>query len=718
VLLATIDDPAREGMAPMNDDRTGPAPSDRERDAAPSRSAPMAGKVTRVQDEVLTAAPAHRSPGTDGHAGGSTQRAGDWRMDAGLMAAMGLAFDDSDSPQDQCAIPSSAPQARPDALVGSQAVARAGRAASAPQSSSSHVGTARSSGSDPMWGQVVGEASTSVGKLARVSAPKGVRLRTGAAANQADLGILPFDELVQVERRTAHGWCWVIPTGALAGKVGFCEERFLSIDPPEPTAHLYRVEPGDQLLEIAQRYYGKHFRDDHDARLYVQALVEANKGRKGIYVTDVELGRKDTLPRGESEEHTLRVFRGAKVREGHSLWVPSEAFIAQLRASGAVTSGSTELSKAWSGAKEAVGAAVDVATYGAAFTVGLLEGAWNAIADLFQGAADMIELVAKTVYQLVTGNLGAIKATLIGWVDQLKAAWAGRDKIADDFMRQWESDDAWTRGNFQGEVLGWVMMTALLILATAGSSSLAVATGKWASVLRALRTVDALGDITTYVGQAARLPGKATAVLRRKLDKGASEAAELADEVLEAEGDAARTASHAEEKGNSSHERQPSVASGVEEPPEPVLRGGHLSARQVELDKRLEHAAEGMIEIGKREVTATDLAALTKSRGVEHAVVILQDGKRQLVRLGSYKGGTLPANVKRLLMHSHPDDFGSGMAKFISEADVEAIVTLGQKYSYMVTIDGTVYKFTASTIPMSVGEVVRKFHPILGWVGK
>jgi hypothetical protein len=73
-----------------------------------------------------------------------------------------------------------------------------------------------------------------------------------------------------------------------------------------------------------------------------------------------------------------------------------------------------------------------------------------------------------------------------------------------------------------------------------------------------------------------------------------------------------------------------------------VLRGGNPSARQVELDKRLEQAAEGMIEIGKREVTATDLAALTKSRGVEHAVVILQDGKRQLIRLGWYKGAPYP----------------------------------------------------------------------------
>jgi hypothetical protein len=77
--------------------------------------------------------------------------------------------------------------------------------------------------------------------------------------------------------------------------------------------------------------------------------------------------------------------------------------------------------------------AVEIATYSAAFTVGLLEGSWGAIVDLFEGAADMIELVAKTAYQLVIGNPGAIKEMLMGWVDKLKVAWGNRDKIADDF---------------------------------------------------------------------------------------------------------------------------------------------------------------------------------------------------------------------------------------------------------------------------------------------
>lgn len=588
---------------------------------------------------------------------------------------------------------------------------------------------AGATGAAAMWQQLIGEHSTAVGKLARVSAPKGVRLRTGPARGQPDLGVLPFDELVRVERRTEHGWCWLVPTGALSGQVGFCEEQYLAIDPPEPTAHLYRVAPGDRLANLARQHYGHSFGGGHNARLYVQAIVEANRGRRGVYFSDVHLSKRQTALRREDEEQTLQTYLAAKVRAGNALWMPSEAFIEQLRAAGAITSGSTELAKAWRGAKDVVAGAVDFATYGAAFTVGLLEGAWNALAELFEGAADMIELVAKTAFQLITGNLGAIKATLLGWVEKLKTAWQSRDKIADSFMRKWESDDAWTRGTFQGEVLGWVMMTALLIFATSGQAAALLATGKWATVLRVLRTVDALGDITTYVGKVARLPLRATSALRRKLGKGASDAAHVAEEALEAEGDAARAVERAEGDaakaveraegaGSKASEKRPAVASGVEEPPDPLLRGGDLSPRQLDLDRRLEQAVDGIIEIGKREVTATDLAALTRRSGVEHAVVMLQDGKRRLVRLGSYKGGALPSNTKRLLMHSHPDDYGSGMAKFISEADVEAIVALGQKYSYMVTLDGTVYRFTTSTVPMSIGEVVRKFHPVLGWVGQ
>jgi hypothetical protein len=165
--------------------------------------------------------------------------------------------------------------------------------------------------------------------------------------------------------------------------------------------------------------------------------------------------------------------------------------------------------------------------------------------------------------------------------------------------------------------------------------------------------------------------------------------------------------------------RTPRVASGTPEPPDPLLPGGTLSPRQADLLTRLAAADElgpGLLQVGRREVTATDLAALTRHTHREFALVILRDNRRVLVDMGSYRGGALPANTRTLLMHSHPTDWGSGMSRFISPEDVEALLMLNQRYSYMVTVDGTVYRFTFETVPMNVGEIVRRFHPILGWV--
>jgi hypothetical protein len=55
------------------------------------------------------------------------------------------------------------------------------------------------------------------------------------------------------------------------------------------------------------------------------------------------------------------------------------------------------------------------------------------------------------------------------------------------------------------------------------------------------------------------------------------------------------------------------------------------------------------------------------------------------------------------------------MAKVISEDDIDALVYLNQRYSYMVTVDGTVYRFTKSTSPNTVGTVVRELR-YSGWV--
>lgn len=432
--------------------------------------------------------------------------------------------------------------------------------------------TAPSAGAQPggMWDHTFGEASTSVGKLARIQAPRGVYLRTrplpGAASSHPPI---PFNGLVHVERRTtqphsSERWCYVI--AADAGAAGFCEERYLALDPPEPTATLRRTAAGERLALIAEEAYGPPT-GQNNSRLYVQALYLANRDRAGVTLDHVDLGFRARATRGDAEEQTLQIYQGAKIITGTSLWIPSKPFIEQLEASGAITSGSTHLTQAWDTAKDAVGTAVDATRYAAGVMVGVLEGAYGAIIDLFKGAADMLQAVLEVVWHLVTGNPGLIKDMVITWADKMKQAWERRGDIADEFLKKWNAESPWDRGRFQGEVLGWVMMTVLLILLTLGQGTPAALSGvtlRWPQLIHLLKTVDTLGDVTTYLGVAAKalkLPGTAAAHLAGKLGKAGRSATN---------GDAPRAVTE--------REHSPDNASGHEKPSEPSAR--HPSAER------------------------------------------------------------------------------------------------------------------------------------------
>jgi hypothetical protein len=415
------------------------------------------------------------------------------------------------------------------------AVQRAPAPATAPAAATANTPT-----QPGMWEHAFGEASTPVGKLGRVQAPKGVFLRErplpGAPSRSAPV---PFNGLVFIERRTNQGaanerWCYVIATEL--GTAGFCEERYLAIDPPEPTATLHRTAPGERLATIAENAYGPA-KDDNNSRLYVQALYLANRDRAGVQLDHVDLSFKDRALRGEDERRTLEVYKGAKVIAGDSIWIPSKPFIEQLKAAGAVTGGSTLITEAWDAAKDAVGAVVDIAKYVAGFFVGLLEGAYNAVVDLFKGAVDMVEAVLKIIWNIVTGNPGRVKEMASGWVEKMKAVWEHRGEIADEFLKKWNAESAWDRGLFQGEVLGWVTMTVLLILVTMGEDAPAALAGiavRWPQLIKLLKTVDTLGDVTTYLGAAAKvakLPAKATRFVAGKLGRAERAAEHVAEDV-------------------------------------------------------------------------------------------------------------------------------------------------------------------------------------------
>jgi hypothetical protein len=330
-----------------------------------------------------------------------------------------------------------------------------------------------------------------------------------------------------------------------AGRIGFCEEQFHSIDPPEPTAHLHRVEPGERLADIAVRHYGADLRDRNQVRLYVQALYLANKDHAGVYLDEVDLDLREMVGRGEDELETVATYKAAKVRAGLAIWIPSVGFVAQMKAAGMVTDGASAFARAGRAMTGAAEAIVDAAAYPAGLVVGLLHGAWNAIADLFVGAADLIEAVAEVAYHIVTANPLAIKDRGMGWVDKLAGAWANRDKLADEFMRRWEADDGWDRGTFRGEVLGWVMMTALVAILTAGEGAAVLMTGRWAHVLRALQTLDALGDVTAYARKVGKLPARAIEHVQHQLGRGAARAERTAGHTAEEAADTARDAGRA-----------------------------------------------------------------------------------------------------------------------------------------------------------------------------
>lgn len=405
--------------------------------------------------------------------------------------------------------------------------------------------------------------STPVGKLGRVQAPKGVFLRVQPAPGAASPAApIPFNGLVYVESRTtqAHAnerWCRVIATEV--GAAGFCEERYLAIDPPEPTAKLRRTKQGERLAVIAEEAYGPA-KDEDNSRLYVQVLYLANRDRAGVKLDEVDLSFKDRVFRGGDEEETLKVYKGVKVIEGTSIWIPSQQFVERLKAEGAVTGGSTYMLNAWHKAKDFVNAVVDGVKYAAGFVIGLLEGAYNAIVDLFKGALDMVEAVLKVIWNLVTGNPGRIKDMLMGWVDKMKLAWAHRGQIADEFLKKWNAESMWDRGLFQGEVLGWVMMTILLILVTMGEGAPAAVSGialRWPQLTKLLQTVDTLGDVTTYLGAAARavkVPAQAAKYVASKTGKVTRTIEHAAGDLGEDAGRAGRKAEGIAERATTAKE--------------------------------------------------------------------------------------------------------------------------------------------------------------------
>jgi hypothetical protein len=377
-----------------------------------------------------------------------------------------------------------------------------------------------------MWGELApGEQTQAIQLVSRVDAPRGVFLR-GRPAGPKDGAWLPFDTLVSVTRKTERGWYWVTSLGDAArgqapvGVSGFVESYHVASAMPEPSAHLALVNPGDMLKDLAAGHYGHGFAWGHDARVYVQAIYHANKDRDAVFRRRAELGVDRRALSTTSLHEALELWGAARVVAGQALWMPSEAFVARLKASGVIHQAS--ISKTlWDASAGAVEALLDDAQYLGGFAVGLLEGAWGALEDLLAGAVDLIRALWAVIKGIFTGF-----AELRALAGKLGDAWAKRrdlaTAIANDFMKKWESKDDWRRGSFQGEVVGYLTMLMFLIYVTAGAGAAVAGGGRLGSFVKLVQVADAAGSVGTYARKlraAIKLPRQVEGDLAQALGK-------------------------------------------------------------------------------------------------------------------------------------------------------------------------------------------------------
>lgn len=372
------------------------------------------------------------------------------------------------------------------------------------------------------WREVIGEESTQFEHVAHVCVPKGVRVRVAPHADADDVGIIPFDTRVKIERKTKHGWCYVtvLPqqvgggSSELAGAAGFVEGRFLLLDPPDTGSFLHMVKPGEGAANVAARYFKppEGFTTGYDAWLFVSALYEVNKQglrtAEGTYPSaierrDVSLGLRKTLPRWADEEESMRIYLGARLRAGHAMWIPSFDKVFEMKWAGKITSAAV-LSKAG---------------YAGGFLRGLMDGIADAVKDLYRDAKAIAQLlyalfVEDKLYEKLL-ELAKKIGRAIAHFDANKAAAAGK-KILSDFVDKWTHPDEFYSGHFQGQTVGYLLVLVLPMLLSAGATALARAP-RAAQVLRVLGAVMDPGELVADFAKGMRGAGLTEQALSSRL---------------------------------------------------------------------------------------------------------------------------------------------------------------------------------------------------------
>ena len=345
----------------------------------------------------------------------------------------------------------------------------------------------------------------------------------GTQASENIVGTLYFDDLVFVEGVGGKDNQWYRVTTD-KGLQGWVPKASVTLNPPEPGAHLHRIQASETPLGLVSRHYykpiglysGDKTPEVGDERFYVAALAFANKGRAGMPST---VDFEDT----SAWEETALI-------EGTHIWMPSKAFLNSLKgvvSSGSITGGTEELTKQLK----------EEAVYTAAFIAGLIYGALESIYDVFAGAIELIKMIWNVLESLFTGEI--VKDAQTFW-NQLKSI--DVSKLGEEFDKNWNNPDRWESGFFRGRVAGYVILELLMLYFSFGIATAIKWTGKFAKIGAFIAKLGKVNDVIK-AAQKLKMPNKVTALMKSKLGtkaqktgakvlKGVDEAEEVGAKVV------------------------------------------------------------------------------------------------------------------------------------------------------------------------------------------
>jgi hypothetical protein len=148
------------------------------------------------------------------------------------------------------------------------------------------------------------------------------------------------------------------------------------------------------------------------------------------------------------------------------------------------------------------------AAFAAGFGLGVLEGAGGALQDLVTGVGDALALAFDLAKAWVTGGMIGVSLTLADKISGFFGAMP--DAIAamgEAFERGWNAPGSFERGNFRGEVIGYVAAQIAIIVISGGTAAEGVSfasLSRWGKVARLIQTLDAAGDIVSWAHHATK----------------------------------------------------------------------------------------------------------------------------------------------------------------------------------------------------------------------